>query len=137
MIKRGIPVSVVFLLLLNEAFDAVAQYCFKRAAQQLGSPAVSSVGDAAAFAFSALSQGYLWAGVALVALVFVSWAIVLSKVDLSVAMPLTSISYVFVAFAALFFLHEHISVLRWCGIGLILAGVAVVSATSEHPAPKS
>ena len=137
MIKRGIPISVVFLLLLNEAFDTGAQYCFKRAAQQLGSPTVSTVREALAFSVDAFSQGYLWAGIAIIAGVFLSWAIVLTKVDLSVAIPLTSVSYVFVALASRFFLAENVSLLRWSGIGLILIGVGVVSATSEHPGPKA
>lgn len=136
MIKRGIPASVAFLVVLNEAFDAVAQYCFKRAAQHLGSMSVHSISDALVFAWAALGEGYLWAGVALIAIVFLSWAIVLAQVDLSIAIPLTSISYVFVALGSLWFLGEHISLLRWSGIGLILLGVAVVSATSEARPPK-
>lgn len=136
MIKRGIPTSVVLLLLGNELCDAVAQYCFKRAAIALEARSISSLAEAWSFSVDALSQGYLWAGIGIIAAVFLSWAIVLAKVDLSVAMPLTSISYVFVALGAMWFLGEHVSLMRWSGIGLILVGVAIVSATSEHPLPK-
>lgn len=135
--KRGIPISVIFLLLFNEAFDAAAQYCFKRAALVLGARSVTTPAEVFTFSVDALSQGWLWVGVAIIAVVFLSWAIVLTKVDLSVAMPLTSISYVFVALGSMCFLGEHVSLMRWSGIGLILVGVAVVSATSEHPLPKA
>ena len=80
----------------------------------------------------ALASGYLWLGIAAVALVFVSWTTVLSKVDLSAAMPVTSFSYPFVALVSLVFLHERIPAMQWCGILLIMAGVAIVSWEPEQ-----
>lgn len=136
MTRRSVT-WVILLLLLGEAIDAAAQFCFKQTALALGEPSISSASGALAFAVSALSQGYLWIGMGIVLLVFIGWGIVLSKVDLSVAMPLTSISYLFVALTSVVFLHEHISGLRWLGIGLILIGVMIVAKTSEHPEKKS
>jgi len=63
--------------------------------------------------------------------------VVLSKVDLSVAMPMTSFSYVFVALTSMIFLHEHISVMRWCGILFILVGVMIVSQSSHREEEKA
>ena len=77
-------------------------------------------------------------GVAAVALVFISWTVVLSKVDLSAAMPVTSLSYLMVALIAVVCLHERIPVLEWCGIFLIMVGVAIVSwepGEKKGPAP--
>lgn len=133
--KRGIPLSVVVLLLINEMFDAFAQFCFKKTAASQGTPAVVDLSTAYAFVVGTISQGYLWIGVGAIALVLISWLVVLSKIDLSVAVPLTSFSYVFVALVSWVFLHEHISALRWSGIGLILLGVALVSMTSESQEP--
>ena len=42
-------------------------------------------------------------------------------------LPVTSIGYVLVALAGSVFLHEQITVRRWAGIALIMAGVALVS----------
>ncbi len=127
MSKRGVPLAILGVLFLNEAVDSVAQYCFKKTALAQGHPPIASLHEAAAFVGAALGSGYLWLGLAAVALVFVTWITVLSKIDLSAAMPVTSFSYVFVALASRIFLHEAISPLRWSGIALILIGVAIVS----------
>jgi hypothetical protein len=46
-------------------------------------------------------------------------------------MPATSMGYVFLALAARFFLHEHVSVMRWLGIVLITGGVGFVAGGPE------
>jgi drug/metabolite transporter (DMT)-like permease len=138
MSKRGVPLAILAVLFLNEAVDTFAQYCFKQTSLAQGAPAITSLASAGAFLSGVLGQGYLWMGVAAVALVFVSWTVVLSKVDLSAAMPVTSLSYLMVALTAIVFLHEHIPVLEWCGIVFIMAGVAIVSWEPDgrkEPAP--
>jgi uncharacterized membrane protein len=54
----------------------------------------------------------------------------LSWADLSYVLPVTSVGYVLVAVIGRVFLHESISVTRWAGIVLIMAGVALVSGGS-------
>lgn len=133
MTKKGVPLYVFIVLVFSEVCDAFAQYCFKRSAMGLGSMSVTSLGDVGHFLRAAFGNGYLGLGIAVVSFVFVLWLTVLSKVDLSIAMPLTSCSYIFVAVTSVVFLHEHISVLRWCGIGLILTGVVIVTRSAEAP----
>jgi drug/metabolite transporter (DMT)-like permease len=136
MPKRGVPLAILTVLFLNEAVDSVAQFCFKKTALAQGAASITSLGSAGAFLTGVLSQGYLWIGLAAVALVFVSWTVVLSKVDLSAAMPVTSLSYLMVALTAVVFLHERIPMLEWCGIAFIMAGVAIVSwETPAEPVP--
>jgi drug/metabolite transporter (DMT)-like permease len=78
-----------------------------------------------------LSCGYLWLGLISVALTFVLWSTILSKIDLSVAVPVASFSYILIPIASIIFLHEKISALRWSGIFFILAGVIVVSLSEK------
>jgi uncharacterized membrane protein len=66
-------------------------------------------------------------GVVLLILWLASRMALLSWADLSYVLPVTSINYVLVALAGTLLLHEHISARRWTGIGLIMAGVALVS----------
>jgi drug/metabolite transporter (DMT)-like permease len=133
MPKRGVPLAILAVLFLNEAVDTFAQFCFKKTSLAQGAPAITGLHSAGAFLAGVLGQGYLWLGVAAVALVFVSWTVVLSKVDLSAAMPVTSLSYLMVALTAIIFLHERIPVLEWCGIFFIMAGVAIVSWEPGEP----
>jgi uncharacterized membrane protein len=67
-------------------------------------------------------------GVVLLILWLASRMALLSWADLSYVLPVTSVNYVLVALAGRLLLHEQISVRRWSGIGLIMAGVALVSA---------
>ncbi len=74
-----------------------------------------------------LFRPYVALGVALLILWLLSRMTLLSWADLSYVLPVTSIGYVLVALAGRVLLHEHIPLTRWCGIALIVAGVALVS----------
>jgi len=54
----------------------------------------------------------------------------LSRADLTYAIPTTSISYVLVVAIGAFGLHEHVSVAHWVAVLLITAGVVIVGRTS-------
>ena len=56
---------------------------------------------------------------------------ILSKIDLSVALPLASVGYILIPVAAILFLHEHLSPTRWIGLGLIVLGIYFVSKTKS------
>ena len=67
-------------------------------------------------------------GVVLLILWMVSRMALLSWADLSYVLPVTSVGYILVALAGRLLLHEQITARRWTGIGLIMTGVALVSA---------
>jgi drug/metabolite transporter (DMT)-like permease len=66
---------------------------------------------------------------------------VLTRADLTYVLPVAASSNVLIAIAGHFWLHEHISALRWLGIFIISVGVFVAETTpdltarpgSEHP----
>jgi uncharacterized membrane protein len=66
-------------------------------------------------------------GVGLLILWLLSRMALLSWADLSYVLPVTSIGYVLVALAGRVLLQEQITIQRWAGIVLIMAGVALVS----------
>ena len=53
------------------------------------------------------------------------------KASISFLWPLTGLSFVFATFAAILFLHEHVSMIRWAGVLLIMIGAGLIS-YSEH-----
>jgi uncharacterized membrane protein len=53
----------------------------------------------------------------------------LTRADVSQILPLTALDYIVVAVLAQVFLAEPVTGARWLGIGLIVAGVALVSRT--------
>lgn len=84
-----------------------------------------------------LSFGWDWISVALaspwVAIgaffyvsAFVVWMLILDKMDLSLAFPLSGMVYVVIVLVAAFGLHETLTPLHWIGVGLIVTGVCVL-----------
>jgi len=74
-------------------------------------------------------------GVLLLIVWLISQLALLSRVDLSYVLPVTSVSYVLTALMGEFLLHERISTERWVGIGLIGLGVSLVARTVPRTAP--
>ncbi|HEY7791104.1 MAG TPA: EamA family transporter [Vicinamibacterales bacterium] len=68
----------------------------------------------------------LWIGIALMAAAFFALLAVLSWTEVSFAIPVTALSYVVGAFGARVFLGEQVNGLRWLGVALVCAGVALV-----------
>lgn len=74
-------------------------------------------------------------GVLLLIVWLISQLSLLSRVDLSYVLPVTSVSYVLTALMGEFLLHERVSTERWIGIGLIGLGVSLVIRTAPRTAP--
>jgi drug/metabolite transporter (DMT)-like permease len=74
-----------------------------------------------------LTNRWFLIGLFFMAVSFVSFLTVLSWADLSLVLPATSISFVVTAIGAKWYLKEHISPVRWAGIVLVCAGVALIS----------
>lgn len=71
-------------------------------------------------------------GIVILAVWMLSDLALLSRADLSFVLPVTASAYVLVAICGHFFLHDHISWLRWLGIVLITGGVILAEETPER-----
>jgi drug/metabolite transporter (DMT)-like permease len=74
-------------------------------------------------------------GVFFQALFFICLLILMSVSDISFLWPLTALSFVFTTFAAMIFLGETVSWIRWAGVILIMTGAGFIS-YSEHAKEK-
>lgn len=74
----------------------------------------------------ALQMKWMWIGVAMMTLAFLSLLAVLSIENVSFVVPVTALSYVAGALGGMFFLGERISRRRWTGIVLVCIGVTLV-----------
>lgn len=135
MKKSSLTLNIFLLIVLNDIGDTLAQILMKKGCLQIGMDTVTlqSLGS---FWIRSLSSPLLWLGMLVMILNFFLWIAVLYKVDLSIAMPVGSTSYVFIPVAAMLFLHERISLLRWLGIFAIVLGIHFVSQSKKQvPAP--
>jgi drug/metabolite transporter (DMT)-like permease len=98
------------------------------------SRAMKSVGEARGFhpaellrvAARAISEPWMWAGVAMMALAFFALLGALSVYSVSFVVPVTALDYVAAALGSVFFLHERVSPQRWAGLVVIIIGVSLV-----------
>jgi len=135
MKNNNLTLKIFALIVLNDIGDTIAQLLMKKGLVQTG---ISSVtfGNIIEFASRNILSGLLWLGILFYALNFFIWIIILYKIDLSIASPVGSTSYIFVPIVAMIFLHEHVSMLRWIGIIVIILGIHFVS-QSKKPIEKA
>src|ERR1700738_2192775 len=76
---------------------------------------------------NALTSPLVWWAILLILASFVSWLYVLKYIPLSVAFPLSRVVDILVPLGCWIFLGESISALRWCGIALVIIGLALVA----------
>ncbi len=71
-------------------------------------------------------NGWVWIGIACLAISLLLWLAVLSRAPLSLAVPMTAVAYVLNAFAAKYILMETVSPLRWTATGVIALGILLL-----------
>jgi drug/metabolite transporter (DMT)-like permease len=125
-----IPLSIILLVIANDLLDTLAQLLMKKG---LGHVDINSIG---AFFYHLVNVTnhnivFFWLGLVLYISNFFLWMKILSKIDLSVALPLASSSYILIPVAAVFFLHEFVSPLRWLGLALIVVGIYFISQSRQ------
>ena len=76
----------------------------------------------------AVRNGWVWAGIALMAVSFYALLVLLSWEPVSLVIPSSALSYVVGTLGAKYILREDVSVARWIGVVLVCAGVVLVAA---------
>ena len=131
-VKKHITLKLFLFLVFTDVLETFAQFCFKKGAMPADLLSINNLGDIITFLRAIIPSPFFWAGLFLVLCIFISWSVILSRIDLSVAVPVASFSYIGIPLVSMIFLHEKISLLRWGGIFLILVGVIIVSLSSIH-----
>jgi drug/metabolite transporter (DMT)-like permease len=102
------------------------QLVLKRGMTQIGAQSVS-----ASTLFDLLSRIALSPWIILGMGIYVAgtffWLMVLSRVELSFAYPMTSMSYILIVLSSWYLLGESISPLRIAGVITIIAGVSLIA----------
>ena len=117
-----------FLFVLTGVLlNAVAQLLLKSGANAVGP--INGLEGLKGVALTLAFHPGVIGGLFCYALSVVIWVIALSRVDVSIAYPMLSIGYVVNALLAMAWLGETISLQRWIGMAVILAGVALIART--------
>jgi undecaprenyl phosphate-alpha-L-ara4N flippase subunit ArnF len=101
----------------------VSELLLKRGATDVAEPhsAWSWIG------VNGLASPLVWWAILLIVASFISWLYVLRYIPLVIAFPLSRVVDILVPLGCWIFLGEAISALRWCGIALVVIGLALVA----------
>ncbi len=132
MFKKKVTLKILLLLIVSDILETAVHLFFKKSALAQAEFSLGDLPGMIVFFKAVFFSPYLWAGLLTVVVVFIVWSTILSKIDLSVAVPIASFSYILVPLVSVIFLHEQISVLRWVGTLFIVAGVILVSLSSKE-----
>jgi drug/metabolite transporter (DMT)-like permease len=111
----------IVLILLATLLISVGQALFKLTSDNLEMTIMGTIGNY-----------FLW--IALVVF-FISGLMLISAFkygELSTLYPVISTSYVWVILISIFFFKEHVNLLEWVGIGVIIVGVILVGVGSKN-----
>ncbi len=102
---------------LSIVLSAAAQVLLKRG--------IGDDADPSVLGFHALRSGWVWLGIGAMIASLLSWLYALRFLALSVAFTLAGAIHALVPVGCWMFLGEAISITRWLGIALVIAGVVV------------
>ena len=130
--------KLLLILLIGLVCESAGVVLLKKGINQIGDMNGVTAAEIFRIVKSGLTSQQIWLGIFFEALFFIGLLVLMSKSDISFLWPLTGLSFVFATFAAIWFLGEHVSPVRWVGVVLIVLGAGFIS-YSEHakekPAP--
>lgn len=109
-----------FLLILNIFIMASGQLLFKQSANFINNNNLS-------FIMRYLSNPWFYGALFLYGISTLVWTQVLIKMELSVAYPLVSLSYILTIFGASYFFNEKITAFSIAGVLFIMLGVSLIT----------
>jgi drug/metabolite transporter (DMT)-like permease len=126
------------ILFIALCFETAGVITLKKGLSSLEGPKSYSPVEIGKLVWRGVTTREIVLGVFFEAIFFVGLLMMMSRGEVSFVWPLTSLTFVFSTFAARFYLHEHVDVLRWMGVMLIVCGAGLITYTekkNERPVP--
>jgi drug/metabolite transporter (DMT)-like permease len=123
---RTKTLTLVVLMVLS---SAVGDVLLSKGMKQIGSVNVSSFGSLGAAFLRTVEDQTIWMGIACLLLYFVFYLVALSWADYSYVQPASASGYAIVPLLGWLVLGEVVTPMRWMGVALICAGVALIGGT--------
>lgn len=125
-------VKLLLILLIGLVFESTGVVLLKKGMTQIGEVRAVNVREIVRVTKAGLTSPQILLGVFFEALFFICLLILMSQSDISFLWPLTGLSFVFATVAAVWFLHEQVSSLRWIGVVLIVLGAGLISYSEQN-----
>ena len=123
--------KVLTVLLFGLVLEAMGVVLISQGLHEIGEVKRVSASDLGRLFMRGVTNLHILSGVGFLVLFFGCLLYLLSREDVSLIWPLTSLGFVITVLAARFIRHEEITALRWGGVVLIVLG-AILVAWSEQ-----
>ncbi len=123
--------KLLLILLIGLTFESAGVVLLKKGMTSIGDVQAITVAELGRVVKAGITNPQILLGVFFEALFFLSLLILMNRSDISLLWPLTGLSFVFATLAAMWFLHEHVSPVRWAGVVLIMIGAALISYSEQ------
>jgi drug/metabolite transporter (DMT)-like permease len=110
-----------FFIFLTVVATVASQVFFKLAVRN------AALTETPLLSVAAMINPAVLAGLTFSVVSIVAWLSALNRLDLSTAYPFMSLTFPLVLIASSIFFGESVSLLRWLGIFIIMAGLIIVS----------
>jgi drug/metabolite transporter (DMT)-like permease len=124
-------VKLLVILMVGLVFESTGVVLLKKGMTQIGEVKTVNAVEVLRVMKAGLTNSQILLGVFFEALFFACLLILMSKSEISFLWPLTALSFVFATFAAIWFLHEQVSAVRWAGVVFIMIGAALISYSEQ------
>lgn len=117
----------IILIAVVALFALFSQTFFKKGLKIIGELRITSLHDVCEFILKLIQNKFIIIGVVIAATGAFLWLMVISRFNLTTAIPITSgIFYILLLSVSWFFLGETITIFKILGIGAIILGIFLV-----------
>jgi uncharacterized membrane protein len=124
-------IKIILILFIGLIFESTGIVFLKKGMAHVGEVKMTGAAEIFRVVKAGATSPQILAGVFFEALFFVCLLIMMARSDISFIWPLTGLSFVFSTFAAIWFLNENVSAIRWIGVMLIVAGSVVIGYSEQ------
>ena len=119
--------KTMIIVLIAAVLGGTGHVFLSKGMRPVGDLTEAPSGRIGAMVTRAVANPWLILGVVLQASFFFIYLTLLSRADVSLVLPLTAVDYIVVTVLAQYVLGEVVTPIRWAGVGLIVAGVGLLS----------
>jgi drug/metabolite transporter (DMT)-like permease len=128
-------VKTVVVVMLAALSAAVGETLLSYGMKRSGAVNIADPSQWLSLVLSVVRNPYITVGVVVLAVFFFLYLAALSWANLSFVLPLTAVSYIFAALLARFVLREEVSLFRWIGTVVIMAGIMLIALKGRQHSP--
>lgn len=126
--------KLLAILLIALVFESAGIVLLKKGLTAIGGVEAVTAGEVLRILKAGATNSQILLGVLLEAVFFGCLLVLMARSEISFLWPLTALSFVFGTFAAIWFLGEQVTPLRWSGVVFIMIGAALISYSEQSKA---